>query len=110
MITAVSVLLALGIAAFPAVPPPPTPPVPSVGQQSTAPSPENPLDVNEATAEQLQEVPGIGATLARRIIEFREEHGAFEKVDDLLNVQGIGPTSLERIRPYLKVEEGGGGT
>jgi comEA protein len=62
------------------------------------------IDINAATAEQLQRVPGIGETLARRIIEFREEHGPFEKVDDLLNVQGIGTTSLDKMRPFLTVK------
>lgn len=65
--------------------------------------PGEPLDLNAATAEELQEVPGIGPTLAGRIVAFREEHGPFEKVDDLLNVQGIGTRSLERIRPYVTV-------
>jgi competence protein ComEA len=66
-----------------------------------------PVDINTASAEELQKVPGIGEALARRIIEFREEHGRFEKVDDLLNVRGIGVTSLEKLRPYLVVKENG---
>lgn len=62
------------------------------------------IELNSATAEQLQEVPGIGPALATRIIDFREEHGPFERVEDLLNVQGIGMRTLERMRPYLEVE------
>ena len=62
------------------------------------------IEINSATAQQLQEVPGIGPALATRIIEFREEHGRFERVEDLLNVQGIGVRTLERMRPYLMVE------
>ena len=75
------------------------------GQQAgaQAQSPEK-IEVNSATVEQLQEVPGIGQTLAERIIEFRKEHGPFERVEDLLNVQGIGERTLERMRPYLEVE------
>ena len=65
------------------------------------------IDINAATAEQLQRVPGIGETLARRIIEFRAEHGPFEKVDDLLNVQGIGTTTLDKMRPFLTVKPKG---
>jgi comEA protein len=65
------------------------------------------IDINTATSEQLQRVPGIGETLARRIIEFRTEHGPFEKVDDLLNVQGIGTTSLDKMRPFLTVKPKG---
>jgi len=66
-----------------------------------------PVDVNSATAEDLQKVPGIGEALARRIIEFREEHGPFERIDDLLNVRGIGTASLEKLRPYLAVKKRG---
>jgi comEA protein len=62
------------------------------------------VEINSATVEDLQKVPGIGPTLAGRIVEFREEHGPFERIEDLLNVQGIGERTLERMRPYLKVE------
>ncbi len=66
-----------------------------------------PIDVNTATAEELQSVPGIGETLAKRIVEFRQEHGPFEKVDDLLNVRGIGVTSLDKLRPFLTIKRSG---
>ena len=62
------------------------------------------IEINSAKVEDLQKVPGIGPTLARRIVEFREEHGPFERAEDLLNVQGIGERTLERMRPYLRVE------
>lgn len=64
-----------------------------------------PVEINKATAEELQKVPGIGETLALRIVEFRQEHGNFAAVDDLLNVRGIGVASLEKLRPYLFVEK-----
>lgn len=75
--------------------------------QEQAPAPQEPVDLNSATSEELQKVPGIGPTLAARIVAFREENGPFEKVDDLLNVQGIGTTSLERIRPHVTVKDPG---
>ena len=62
-----------------------------------------PVDVNKATVEQLQEIPGIGPALAQRIVDFRTEHGSFEKVDDLLNVRGIGTTTLDKLKPYLMI-------
>ncbi len=65
---------------------------------------EEKTEINSATVEQLQKVPGIGPTLATRIIDFRKEHGPFERIEDLLNVQGIGVRTLERMRPYLEVE------
>jgi competence protein ComEA len=61
------------------------------------------VDVNRATAAELLAVPGIGKSLAQRIVDFREKNGPFGKVDDLLKVQGVGEKSLERIRPYVTV-------
>ncbi len=79
-------------------------PGPVQEQNQNAPKP---VDVNTATAEELQSVPGIGETLAKRIVEFRQEHGPFEKVDDLLNVRGIGVTSLDKLRPFLTIKRSG---
>ncbi len=61
------------------------------------------VNVNTATAEQLQEVKGIGAKTAAAIVLYREAHGAFSSLDDLVNVKGIGARTLEKIRPYLTV-------
>lgn len=60
-------------------------------------------DINTATSQQLQMLPGIGETLAQRIIDYRTEAGPFEAVEDLMNVNGIGSSKLEQIRPYIKV-------
>ncbi len=62
-----------------------------------------PLDINTAGADQLETLPGIGPVLARRIVEFRTRHGPFRRVEDLLQVQGIGPRLLERLRPLVTV-------
>lgn len=59
------------------------------------------LDLNEAEWAELAQLPQVGETLARRIIESREEAGPFRTHRDLLRVHGIGPLTLERIRPYL---------
>jgi comEA protein len=63
------------------------------------------LDLNQATVEDLQAVPGIGPALARRIIDYRKIHGPFTQVDDLLKVKGIGEKSLEKIRRYLELSD-----
>jgi len=65
-----------------------------------------PVDLNAAGAEELQAVPGIGKSLATRIVAFREKNGAFKSVDDLLKVQGIGEKSLEKLRPFVTVGKG----
>jgi competence protein ComEA len=57
-----------------------------------------PLHLNTATLEQLDELPGIGPSTAQKILDFREEHGAFTSVDELDAVPGIGPARLEQLR------------
>lgn len=63
-----------------------------------------PLNLNTATQEALESLPGIGPSKARDIINYREQIGAYESVDELVNVPGIGPTTLDSIREYLIVE------
>jgi competence ComEA-like helix-hairpin-helix protein len=58
-------------------------------------------DLNTATCEQLEKLPGIGPTLARRIVTRRDSLGGFKRADDLLGVPGIGPKRLEKIRPLV---------
>lgn len=88
--------------------PPPEASVPSPRsadrpERTAAPTPKFPLDLNTATAEQLEAIPGIGPVLAQRIVEYRRLNGRFQSVDDLLQVQGIGQKRLERMRPYVTV-------
>jgi competence protein ComEA len=61
------------------------------------------VNVNSATLEQLESLPGIGPALGQRIIDYREQHGPFRTVDDLLNVSGIGDKTLEDLRPLVTV-------
>ena len=63
------------------------------------------LDINSATAEQLQQLPGIGEKIAERIIKYREENGPFSKIEDLLNVEGIGEKKLEKIKPLIEIKQ-----
>ncbi len=63
-----------------------------------------PLDVNRASAEELQLLPRIGPTLARRIVEERERGGPFRTVQDLTRVRGIGPRTVERLMPLATAE------
>jgi competence protein ComEA len=63
------------------------------------------LDINSATLEQLQQLPGIGEKIAQRIVKYREDHGPFAKVEDLLNVEGIGEKKLEKIKPLIQIKE-----
>ena len=65
---------------------------------------KNPLDLNRITAEQLEALPGVGPSLATRVLAYRKENGGFKSVDELDNVKGIGEKKLEDLRPLLRVE------
>lgn len=56
------------------------------------------VNVNTASQKELESLPGIGEVIAQRIIEYRETHGPFTTVEDLLKVKGIGPKKLEKLR------------
>ena len=62
-----------------------------------------PVNINTATAEELQTLPRIGPAMAQRIIAWREAHGGFRSVDELDAVPGIGPSMLENLRPLVMV-------
>ena len=63
------------------------------------------LNLNTATSRQLQRLPRIGPKMAERILAYRMEHGPFQRVDDLVEVRGIGEKTLEKLRPLLYVEK-----
>ena len=61
------------------------------------------ININTADAAQLQNLPGIGEVLAKRIIDYRNENGPFQSVSELTNVNGIGMDRLEKILEYVTV-------
>lgn len=61
------------------------------------------ININTANSTQLQQIPGIGAAYAQRIIDYRNAHGSYSSVDDLVNVSGIGSKRIESIRSYVCV-------
>ncbi|HEY2544530.1 MAG TPA: helix-hairpin-helix domain-containing protein [Candidatus Acidoferrum sp.] len=63
--------------------------------------PPAPINLNTATSEELQLVPGIGPATADKILQMRKSYGAFKSVDDLLAIRGIGAKRLEKMRKYL---------
>ena len=60
------------------------------------------VNINTATSEELQLLPGIGVSRAQSVIATRKQRGGFKSVDDLLEVKGIGAASLERLRPFVR--------
>jgi competence protein ComEA len=61
------------------------------------------LNLNTATAEQLDKLPGVGPALAKRIIEFREKRGGFKRIEELLAVPGISEKKWKDLRAYLTI-------
>ena len=65
--------------------------------------PVRPIDLNTASAAELEQVPGIGPSTAEKIVQMRKSYGAFKSVDDLLALRGIGKKRLDKMRKYLTV-------
>ena len=65
--------------------------------------PLHPINLNTATAAELQQVPGIGPSTAAKILAMRKSYGPFKSVEDLRAVKGIGPKRMEKMRKYLTV-------
>jgi competence protein ComEA len=61
------------------------------------------VNINTADSQTLEKLPRIGPVLALRIIEYREQHGPFRDVSELIEVKGIGEATLERLRPHITV-------
>lgn len=78
-------------------------PSPDGTPQPPTPRPAEPLDLNTATAAELEGLPFVGPYMAQQIVAYRERHGRFTAVDSLVRVPGVGPATLARIRDRLRV-------
>jgi competence protein ComEA len=65
----------------------------------------SPVNLNTATQAQLETLPGIGAKAAERILEYRQKNGNFKKVEDLMNVKGIGEKAFLKLKPLITVAQ-----
>ena len=75
----------------------------SVMAQKSAVVPTEKINLNSATSEQLQAIPGIGPATAKAILEYRAKVGKFNKIDEIINVKGIGEKKFQKIKDRLTV-------
>jgi competence ComEA-like helix-hairpin-helix protein len=92
-ITALLALILLAAAAAP----------PAAAATPQAPPSAEKVNINSASADQLTALPGIGPSYAQRIVEYREKNGPFKRVEDILNVRGIGEKTFEKIRERITI-------
>ncbi len=75
--------------------------VPGEARGASSPAPAEKVNLNTAGVDELVTLPGIGKAYAERIVEYRQKNGPFKKVEDILNVRGIGEKTFDRIKDRL---------
>lgn len=75
----------------------------SRGRAAVKPAPTSPVNINTASVADLETLPGIGAKTAGRIIEYRQKNGPFKRIEELMNVRGIGEKNFLKLKPQISI-------
>ena len=81
----------------------PTPAARTAPRSAAKGAPAGPININTATATELQALPGVGARTAERIVEYRQKNGPFKKVEELMNVRGVGEKNFLKLKSQITV-------
>ena len=92
----------VGLAPQPSVPPPTPTPTPTPNP-TPAPAPSGKININTAGHEELQAITGVGDTIAKNIIDYREANGPFVRVEDIMNVPLIGEGRFEKMKDEITI-------
>ena len=77
--------------------------LPGATEEPTSQNSQDLININTASLEELDGLPGIGPTIAQRIIDYRDENGPFQTIEDLMNVSGVGPSTFDQIKDLITV-------
>ena len=75
--------------------------LPGATEETSSQTSDELININTASVEELDELPGIGPTIAQRIIDYRDENGPFQTIEDILNVSGVGPSTFDQIKDLI---------
>ncbi len=95
--------LVAAISPHPAAAQPPAAPARSSARAASKPAPTGVVNINTASAAQFEALPGIGAKTAARIVEYRQKNGPFKKIEELMNVRGVGEKNFLKLKSQLTI-------
>jgi competence protein ComEA len=75
----------------------------SSSRSAAKPAVTSPININTASAAELEALPGIGAKTAARIVEYRQKNGPFKKLEELMNVRGVGEKNFLKLKPQITI-------